>query len=1176
MALRLDSVPLLKVALKYRLSFKQRDKNGVTPKAILKSLPSGSTCRKYLKETVARLAQSNPNQVAAALETLQVKGEVEGEGAESQEAERRRQQKQQNQQIEDIKLQVLFSSNLSLEGWKSFLHDVQQHEFKLTKYGSEEVVAAVVEALAFESSPTSPRSIALLRGLTSIIETCPSMAKVLDKCGPSFVRERLPLGAVITSAEEAKFRLAREFACDLIELCPTFCKWRDFIDVPHGPESAKLDLFFSKLTSATSLLSNKELSHRLRKKLSDRLLEDSKLDEVPEEARPEEARPEVEDDEDSPAAALEVTIKTVMERVFRHQEERQREILDQAENLALTVIRQIEVTLAKAVEARDTARADGCIREMTDAIEKLVTIQRGRRERRAKRYREKVTSLREALEKAKALPQAGRDERLELITTFLTHTPLHEGAISWLEGLYDEVLRSRDFLNPARELRYLDSLIGELYAISISLVITGPISVGKSTIVNCIVGQNISPNRTETMTAIPVRYLHDPKAKVPKMLVPFADQLNVVIARVRAMAEGEGLENVKYLLRKTHLTRLVDAITQGLTIRPEYEGIPDIRQASTTIHDLFRLAVDDAFGDQLATELPLDWSQGLDTYLTVNLKFPGVDLLDGLVEFSVVDTPGINEAGVKKLRLAATIRDTLQACKYAALVTNPSGYADTGLSPLRKMFHEIKDTLRTPVMAYVTNLDNLGQKDAGDVRQNISSFLTSEKGDRLFEVDNIFVVSALRKVLGTRMKEYIDTHQRKPLIGDLEEPEAAALAEEWAHFAGFGDTPKEKIDYYEGLTQEALLTRSIKLVELSNMDEPLNRMTREALSNGIPTSVRHAIMSATHRIESVTKKLSSDVSSENIRTALQRGQAYMAQLVKLQTALENEVGRKSTVIKTGIRDQIKAITRDLASWTRPLSADSPAATQQPTFFTTFVRYLKALDDPRALELVTSENPVAFSSKPEAEKVLSCLPVALRRAMEEVILSKSEGVSQDMSTWGANKKSEVREMFKTISKTYAQCVDVRPSEKVAKGMELALSDLEKLSMSYDPDAQLLIRKHKKKGAISVFSQLFSGKGGINSYTVDPKDVRKHLIEMSTSLLDGIQVVLEVQVDGAVTKSLKPFVDDNVKELLRLQGIVQEKMVETESRKQRESRPRRDLAATIDRTLSSGQLLVSLKA
>ena len=85
-----------------------------------------------------------------------------------------------------------------------------------------------------------------------------------------------------------------------------------------------------------------------------------------------------------------------------------------------------------------------------------------------------------------------------LVQSFLNHTDLHEKAVRSLEQIYNEVLGSAKFLNPALELRVVDALIGELYAISVSLVITGPISVGKSTIVNCIIGHDLSPHRFET------------------------------------------------------------------------------------------------------------------------------------------------------------------------------------------------------------------------------------------------------------------------------------------------------------------------------------------------------------------------------------------------------------------------------------------------------------------------------------------------------------------------------------------------------------------------------------------------------------------------------------------------------------------------------------------------------
>ena len=92
-----------------------------------------------------------------------------------------------------------------------------------------------------------------------------------------------------------------------------------------------------------------------------------------------------------------------------------------------------------------------------------------------------------------------------------------------------------------------------------------------------------------------MRYLHDPNATQPVI----SQQLQSVDLRV-----------------------LIDKIDKGLIFHHAYIGTKQIREASVNIHNIFRLSERDSFPVALFSELPLDSSQGLDSFLTVITKFP--------------------------------------------------------------------------------------------------------------------------------------------------------------------------------------------------------------------------------------------------------------------------------------------------------------------------------------------------------------------------------------------------------------------------------------------------------------------------------------------------------------------------------------------------------------------------
>ena len=57
--------------------------------------------------------------------------------------------------------------------------------------------------------------------------------------------------------------------------------------------------------------------------------------------------------------------------------------------------------------------------------------------------------------------------------------------------------------------------------------------------------------------------------------------------------------------------------------------------------------------------------------LTVCLKFPHTAHVSSSVKFSVIDTPGVNEDGIKKLDLNQIITDAVDVCHYVAFTVHP-------------------------------------------------------------------------------------------------------------------------------------------------------------------------------------------------------------------------------------------------------------------------------------------------------------------------------------------------------------------------------------------------------------------------------------------------------------------------------------------------------------------------
>ena len=439
--------------------------------------------------------------------------------------------------------------------------------------------------------------------------------------------------------------------------------------------------------------------------------------------------------------------------------------------------------------------------------------------------------------------EMGYHSLLEMYQMYQTNLNIQRKAIEILEKLRIEVGRAAYYQDAARDLSFISDRIAGLYTVSLSFAVTGLLSVGKSTIVNCFTHQNLAPEATGPMTAIPTRYVHDPTAQEPLLFVPFFTQLNVLLNRLRD-------DNVRLTLEEIErsggrLAALINRIRDKkgdrytFQILREYRGEEVIREATRHIHDIFRLAVRDDFSETLYSSLPLDWStRSLDSFLTVFLKFPGMELLDGLVVLSVVDTPGSNEDGVQKLNFIKVIRDTVNHCTFAAMVSNMKGLEATDFTELKDIFYDAKTTHRTGTMLVLTQGDTEEGWKATEAKNDTGKAAMVKRGcavwdkknQQLFAATDILPVSGLQMLTGSLMVQFIETNKRKPSYNSTGAEKK--MVEEFLMLNTNMDP-----DYYEAYTVEKALHGAEALIAQSRMPEATYAMITRALRDGIPTLV---------------------------------------------------------------------------------------------------------------------------------------------------------------------------------------------------------------------------------------------------------------------------------------------------------------------------------------------------
>jgi len=432
-----------------------------------------------------------------------------------------------------------------------------------------------------------------------------------------------------------------------------------------------------------------------------------------------------------------------------------------------------------------------------------------------------------------------------MLAAYEKNLDLQMQATRSLEALRDEVERAAFHMDVTSDLAFLDAEIANLHTISISFAVAGVMSVGKSTVVNCFTAKNLAPEDSTAMTAIPTRYVHVPGLETPVLFVPFWTDLNHLLTKFRTKVDRASLEQIKKNGRtSTRVCRLIDLIMapgEGLTIAKEYEGEERVRQMTQYIHDIFRLAVNDVFGDLLHPFLPMDWkTRGLNSFLTVFLQFPGLRMLNDLVLFSVVDTPGSDEEGVQKLKFINSITDTVNQCTFAALLCDSKCIGGKSFRELKGIFHEAKNRHGTGTLFLVTQGDvshvenwvsnsNAGYDDLKRQAQGNISY----KDQPLFSSADIFPVSALQMLAGSRMVNFIEKNGRVPSLDGGAEEKAIAT-----RFYELRRSSEEEYRKVSLKGSDTVKQQAEKLIKNSHMNEPVTVMMTHALKDGIPASIK--------------------------------------------------------------------------------------------------------------------------------------------------------------------------------------------------------------------------------------------------------------------------------------------------------------------------------------------------
>jgi len=543
---------------------------------------------------------------------------------------------------------------------------------------------------------------------------------------------------------------------------------------------------------------------------------------------------------------------------------------------------------------------------VTSIMEEILKLQKESISNRRDEFDHKITIATNGLSKD--------EETRKHYQHFLDNVEGQKRVIDQLETAYEIYIEAIRILIEAKFFQILDQfkafksifqLILNACDLAVSVVYIGLLNTGKSTLVNATVGRALSPNRIDAMTAVPIRYVHSSDVQVPIMFVPFAGKLNRVVKKIRAYCSTQDQASFIDHLGKTYLRELFNKIMkENFLIKSFYEGDNEVYEISFLIQDLFRLAAHNAFPSEIAECLPLDWAQGFEYFLTIVLNFPDLDATwTNLLNFSIIDTPGVNESGVERLNLKAVVQRIIDSSHYVVFTLQPKETGGIDFSNLRENVVAVMNKFSTPSMVLATQADLWmeSKKDFEEVKKNISMDLGTEQNP--FNINKIYAVSGLRRYIGLILLREIERTNQKPPVKSNDAYKDKLVYDFIINYA-LGEDEQDKQHYYEKLTKQELIDRCKKLIQNSYLEAPLEELTTSAVKN----SVTLLSITSLKKVLCQTEELSDQLS------------CFIASGKSLTLQAENSIKTIENLSK-GIFSEIKEIENFLLREVKKLNDD---------------------------------------------------------------------------------------------------------------------------------------------------------------------------------------------------------------------------------------------------------------
>jgi len=358
---------------------------------------------------------------------------------------------------------------------------------------------------------------------------------------------------------------------------------------------------------------------------------------------------------------------------------------------------------------------------------------------------------------------------MEAFQTNIKLQDLQLNVISGLKQINDLMVRANHYF---REDEYgqkygefakeVERAIDNVENLQLRMSIIAPMSAGKSTIVNAIVGQDLLPSRSTAMTTLPTKILLNREISEPILTLSeqTIDVFQETFATISRQVQLLGISVIEESIGQySYLMELLEEVKNNvnLLLPKKVSGREEIGKILMRLNDLIRLcATLDPCFDPLAELIDLPC---IETPFWPSKNNQAGEQLGNLV---IVDTPGPNEAG-KNLKLTSVVERELQKSSIVLIVLDFTQLNNKAAEEIKKQVRPIIDLIGEENLYVLIN--KVDQRRQGDMSsEEVKKFVFADLDLKESKNSNkVFEISAIRAFAATKFLLELQQHPEREL-----------------------------------------------------------------------------------------------------------------------------------------------------------------------------------------------------------------------------------------------------------------------------------------------------------------------------------------------------------------------------------------------------------------------------